>query len=79
MSYDSDILQKVVIELKLRHHNSLEKVIEDGLGQMAKYVDKTGAKEAYLIIFDQDNDNWDERIFIETRQFNNLYITVFGM
>lgn len=77
--YDPDTIQKVVIELKLKHNNAIETVIDDGLEQTAKYVDKTGAKEAYLIIFDQDNDNWDERIFVENRRYNNVDITVFGM
>jgi len=42
-------------------------------------VNKTGAKEAYLIIFDQENPNWDEKVFIENREYNGLEITVFGM
>src|SRR6056297_3321807 len=79
LSYNPDDLQRIVIELKLKHHNALESVIEEGLKQTAAYVDKTGAKEAYLIIFDQENKNWDERIFIETRTFKNIKITVFGM
>ncbi|HOO33296.1 MAG TPA: AAA-like domain-containing protein [Thermotogota bacterium] len=79
MFYDPDTIQKVVIELKLKHNNAIETVIDDGLEQTAKYVDKTGAKEAYLIIFDQDNDNWDERIFVENRRYNGVAITIFGM
>src|SRR6056297_3281079 len=79
LSYNPDDLQRIVIELKLKHNNALERVIEEGLKQTAAYVDKTGAKEAYLIIFDQENKNWDERIFIETRTFKNVKITVFGM
>src|SRR6056297_4229151 len=79
LSYNPDDLQRIVIEIKLKHNNALETVIEEGLKQTAAYVDKTGAKEAYLIIFDQENKNWDERIFIETRTFKNIKITVFGM
>jgi DNA polymerase III delta prime subunit len=79
MFYDINKLQRIVIELKLKHKNSIEKVIDDGLEQTFQYADKTGAKEAYLIIFDQDNDNWEERIFVEERQYKNMTITVFGM
>jgi len=79
MFYNPEDLQRIVIELKLKHLNTLESVIEEGLKQTAQYVDKTGAKEAYLIIFDQENKKWDERIFITTRTYNNLEIIVFGM
>jgi hypothetical protein len=72
-------LQRIVIELKLKHKNALEKVIEDGLKQTAKYVDKTGAKEAYLIIFDQDNDTWEEKLFVEKKTVEDREIIVFGM
>jgi hypothetical protein len=68
-----------VIEIKLKHKNSLEKVIKDGLEQTAKYVDKTGAKEAYLIIFDQENQNWEDKIFSETRTYENHEIEIYGM
>src|SRR6056297_48489 len=34
---------------------TLETVIDEGLKQTSAYVNKTGAKEAYLIIFDQEN------------------------
>jgi hypothetical protein len=77
--YNIDDLQRIVIEIKLKHKNSLEKVIEDGLEQTVKYVDKTGAKDAYLIIFDQENDNWEERIFTRTEHFGQREIVVYGM
>src|SRR6056297_2510823 len=79
ITYDNESIQRIVIELKLKHKNSLDSVIDEGLKQTTKYVDKTGAEEAYLIIFDQDNTNWVERIFIEKRIYHNRKITVFGM
>ncbi len=78
-TYDNETIQRIVIELKLKHNHSLETVIDEGLKQTAGYVDKTGAEEAYLIIFDQDNMNWEERIFLESRSYNNIEILVFGM
>ena len=79
LTYNPDDLQRIVIELKLKHKNSLETVIDEGLKQTAAYVNKTGAKEAYLIIFDQENPNWEEKLFTEKREFNEIPITVFGM
>ncbi len=79
ISYNPEDIQRVVIELKLKHNNTLENVMNEGLEQTLAYVDKTGAKEAYLIIFDQENNNWNERIFIDKRLYKNMEITVFGM
>src|SRR6056297_992466 len=79
LTYNLDDLQRIVIELKLKHNHSLETVIDEGLKQTTAYVNKTGAKEAYLIIFDQENPNWEEKIFTEKRDYNGLEITVFGM
>ena len=79
LTYNPDDLQGIVIELKLKHKNSLETVIDEGLKQTASYVNKTGAKEAYLIIFDRENSNWEEKLFTEKREYNDLEITVFGM
>ncbi len=66
-------IQRIVIELKLKYKNSLEKVIEEGLEQTSQYVDKTGAEEAHLIIFDQENRNWEEKIFVEIRETTSKY------
>jgi hypothetical protein len=79
MFYNLEELQRIVIELKLKHKNSLETVIKEGLKQTSKYVDKTGAKEAFLIIFDRENDTWEEKIFTETREYQDKQITIFGM
>ena len=58
---------------------TLETVIEEGLKQTSSYVNKTGVKEAYLIIFDQENPNWEDKLFVEKREYNSYEITVFGM
>src|SRR6056297_3165894 len=79
LTYNPDNLQRIVIELKLKHNYSLETVMDEGLKQTTAYVNKTGAKEAYLIIFDQENPNWEEKVFTEKREYNGLAITVFGM
>jgi len=79
LTYNPDDLQRIVIELKLKHNYSLKTVMDEGLKQTSDYVNKTGSKEAYLIIFDQENPNWEEKIFVEKREYNSLEITVFGM
>src|SRR6056297_3291418 len=79
LTYNPDDLQRIVIELKLKHNYSLETVMEEGLKQTSAYVNKTGAKEAYLIIFDQENPNWEEKVFTEKREYKGLEIMVFGM
>lgn len=58
-------VQEIVIELKIRY-DSLEKTIEKGIVQTKEYMDKCGAKEGYLIIFDRrKNVSWEEKIFFE--------------
>src|SRR6056297_3395026 len=79
LTYNPDDLQRIVIELKLKHNYSLETIMDEGLKQTSAYVNKTGAKEAYLIIFDQETPNWEEKVFTEKRDYNGLEITVFGM
>ena len=79
LTYNPDDLQRIVIELKLKHNYSIETVMDEGLKQTSVYVNKTGAKEAYLIIFDQENSNWEDKVFTEKRTYNDLEITVFGM
>lgn len=76
-------IQRIVIELKLKYGNSLEKVIDEGLEQTYQYMDKTGAENGHLIIFDQKNIHWDEKIFVRTCTFKlnkkEKFITVWGM
>src|SRR6056297_483960 len=79
LTYTPEDLQRIVIELKLKHNYSLETVMDEGLEQTSAYVNKTGAKEAYLIIFDQENPNWEEKVFTEKQDYKGLAITVFGM
>ena len=71
-------LQRVVIELKLRH-GALETEIEKGLEQTADYTRHVGADEAHLLIFDRDPaKTWDERIWRREESFVDLPVTVWG-
>ena len=71
-------LQRVVIELKLRH-GALESVIADGLAQTADYATRVGALDAHLMIFDRDPERtWDTKIWQREESHGDLQITVWG-
>jgi len=71
--------QEVVIELKLLY-GSMETTIEKGLEQTWQYMDKCGAREGYLLIFNRTAGvSWEEKIFKQEKTFKNVNITVYGM
>jgi len=57
--------QKGVIECKLvRNGKNPEAVVTEGIAQVADYADRSGAKEAYLVVFDRrDAIPWEARIW----------------
>lgn len=72
-------VQRVVIEAKILY-NTLEKTLEVGLPQTWKYMDKCGADEGHLIIFDRRaNRSWEEKIFQRVERYEGQLITVWGM
>ena len=72
-------VQRVVIELKLLH-KSLEQTLSQGLRQTWEYMDKCGADEGHLIVFDRrQNRAWDEKIFRRSETYQGHPITVWGM
>jgi hypothetical protein len=72
-------VQQVVLELKIRY-GSLEKTIEEGLGQILPYMDKCGTKEGYLLIFNRNPDTlWEEKIFKQEKTVKGININVYGM
>ena len=55
--------EKFCIETKVFRN---QKTKEDGIKQLSDYMDKCGAKEGHLIIFDRKADrNWDDKIYCE--------------
>ena len=72
--------QRVVLELKILR-GDLEKTIEKGLEQTAAYMDLCGSvDEGHFIVFDRSGSKtWDERIWHETRQYQERTIMVWGM
>ena len=76
--YDNGI-QKTVLELKIRYRKT-EKVIKSGLPYTWAYMDKCGASEGHLLIFDRRKKTpWSEKIFRDERSHKGLAITVWGM
>ncbi|MEM8526110.1 MAG: AAA-like domain-containing protein [Bacteroidota bacterium] len=61
--YGDDQVQSIVLELKLFYSN-LEKTIEKGIVQTKAYMDKCGAKEGHLLLFDRRKEvSWEEKIW----------------
>lgn len=71
-------VQRAVIELKILH-KSLEATLSEGLTQTADYMDRVGADEGYLVIFDRiPNKPWEEKCFVRDEQYGKQ-IGVWGM
>jgi hypothetical protein len=71
--------QRVVIELKLRR-GSPDETIEQGLEQTWVYLDRCGAENGHLIIFDRDKKrSWGEKIFSREEIYKGRRIMVWGM
>jgi len=72
-------VQKVVIELKILY-KTLEGTIADGLKQTWDYMDKCGAAEGHLVVFDRRSEApWKEKIFQREERFQGDQIWVWGM
>ncbi len=72
-------VQKVVIELKILH-KGLDATIAQGLEQTADYMDKSGADEGHLVIFDRrEGRKWEDKIFQRGEKHNGTAIAVWGM
>jgi len=71
--------QKVVIECKVLHRD-LDSTIRDGLEQTAAYMDRCGAAEGHLVVFDRtEGKPWNEKLFRRDEQQHGVPITVWGM
>ncbi len=72
-------LQKVVIELKVLH-KTLEQTVAAGLEQTWSYLDRCGAEEGHLVIFDRTPDKpWEEKLFRRESSSHDRPIQVWGM
>jgi len=69
----------VVVKLKLLH-KSLEATIAEGLAQTADYMDRVGAEEGYLVVFDRTPETpWEKKLFGREGQSGKYRIGVWGM
>ena len=72
-------IQKGVIELKLLY-GSLERTFSEGLEQTWAYMDRCGAEEGHLVIFDRDRGKaWEEKVFTREEEYQGKEITIWGM
>lgn len=72
-------IQKIVIELKLLR-KTLEKTVAQGIEQTVRYMDRCGAEQGHLVIFDRTEGRpWEEKIFTKTESFGSSRIQVWGM
>ena len=71
--------RKMVIECKVLHR-SLERTISDGLKQTRAYLDRCGAAEGHLVIFDRTPDRpWEQKLFRREPAGAGPPITTWGM
>ncbi len=64
------------IELKLVCN---DRTRAEGLRQLSDYVDKLGAEEGWLVLFDQTaGKSWDERIYDEAEEHNGRILHILG-
>ncbi len=71
--------QRVVIELKIRRGPQAQ-TIAQGLEQTCTYLDRVGAEDGPLVIFDRDKKrSWEEKIFSRVENYRGTSIKVWGM
>ncbi|MCP4694491.1 MAG: hypothetical protein GY859_41060 [Desulfobacterales bacterium] len=64
------------IELKRRRS---QQTYQEGLDQLAGYMDKLGCDEGWLIVFDQREDiPWDKKIFWKSTRMGEKRIHTLG-
>ncbi|MFN7918925.1 MAG: ATP-binding protein [Bryobacteraceae bacterium] len=71
--------QRAVIECKIQRR-SLEQTIAEGLPQTADYMDRSGAEEGHLVVFNREADvSWEEKIFCREAEHEGKRIRIWGM
>ena len=71
--------QLAVIELKLLHE-SLDRTLAQGLQQTWEYLDRCGAEEGHLVIFERTpGKSWEEKLFQRQDSVRGKTIHIWGM
>ena len=72
-------VQKVVVECKVVR-GSLDRTIAQGLEQTRAYMDRCGAEEGHLVVFDRTpGRTWEEKVFRREETGGGAPMTVWGM
>jgi len=71
--------QRIVLELKIQHGNRQD-TLAKGLPQTVEYLERCGAGEGHLVIFDRRVEvPWSEKLFHESHHHGGYAIQVWGM
>lgn len=68
--------QETALELKT---NRGKRSIEKGKEQLAGYLDRLGLSEGYLVLFDNSNSSWEEKIYIKESDFKGKKLHLVGI
>ena len=76
----ADRVQEFVVECKVvREHDGLERVVDEGVEQTARYVDRCAAEAGHLVVIDRrENRSWEEKVF-HLRPGGAVPVDVWGM
>ncbi|MCX6693891.1 MAG: ATP-binding protein [Methanomicrobiales archaeon] len=73
------VIQRMVIELKVLHC-SLKCTVQKGLEQTWDYMDRCGAQEGHLVVFDRNSKKpWSKKIFCRSEPYREGEVIVWGM
>ena len=77
----ADRVQEFVVECKVvREHDGLERVVDEGVEQTARYVDRCAAEAGQLVVIDRrENRSWEEKVFHRRRSGGAVPVDVWGM
>ena len=77
----ADRVQEFVVECKVvREHDGLERVVDEGVEQTARYADRCAAEAGHLVVIDRrDNRSWEEKTFHLRRDCGAVPVDVWGM
>ena len=70
--------QRFVIECKIVR-DGLDSTIRKGLLQALGYMDRCGAQEGHLVLFDPADRHWKDNVFRKTESLEDRTIEVWGM
>ena len=77
----ADRVQEFVVECKVvRERDGLQSVVDEGVEQTARYVDRCAAQAGHLVVIDRrENRSWDEKVFHLRRSRDAAPVDVWGM